>query len=300
MEASSIKRTAFQNKTKKNLTAWLIMTPSLIVFAFFVWVPLIEVIRMSFFDAVGYTTTDFVGFKNYINVINNPTFSHAIKNTVLYTLWSLIIGFFVPIIMAALISETVHLKGLFRVGVYFPNIIPGLAAVLILRFFFNPGETGVLNILLSKIGIGPLPWLTDPNWTIPLIIISMTWKAAGNTALIYMANISNINSEMFEAATIDGASPFRRFWSITLPSLLSLGRTLLILQIVSVFQILYEPLMLTNGGPNNASVSVMQLVYRFAFDEFKYPMASALSALICVILGIFTIIYFALTKKVND
>lgn len=284
-------------RLRKDLRAWAIMLPSLALFAFFVWVPLLESVRMSLYNTQGVRTLDFVGFANYLRVFAHPSFSPALRNTFIYIFWSLLIGFWTPILIAALITEAVRLKGLFRVGVYFPNIVPGLATVFIWGYFFRPGGTGVLNILLDKIGIGNQMWLTNPRWTIPLIVITMTWKAAGSTALIYMSAMSNISVDMYEAASIDGAKPFRRFISITLPCILSLGKTLLILQIIAVFQILYEPLVLTNGGPNNASISVMQLVYKYAFEDFNYGMATALSVLICIILAVLTVIYFRLTKS---
>lgn len=276
------------------------MFPTLILFAFFVWVPLIGSVRLSLYNAQGIRLQEFVGFENYIRVFKHPDFLAAFRNTFVYIFWSLILGFWVPIIMAALISEVANFKNAFRVGVYFPNIIPGLATSLIWGFFFRPGPTGVLNILLGKIGINPLVWLTNPRLTIPLIVLTMTWKSAGSTALIYMAGMSNISSDLYEAATIDGATPFKRFLHITMPSILSLGKTLLILQIIAVFQILYEPLILTNGGPNNASISIMQLVYNYAFRDFKYPMAASLSVLICIVLVILTVVYFRITKTSND
>ncbi len=283
-------------KLKRHVNAWLIMLPSLILFGFFVWIPLLGSVRMSLYSAQGIRLQQFVGLSNYIDVFKHPNFFPAFRNTFSYIFWSLILGFWVPIIMAALISEVVNFKAGFRVGVYFPNIIPGLATTLIWGYFFRPGPTGVLNILLGKIGISPQIWLTNPKITIPLIVLTMTWKSAGSTALIYMAGLSNISSDLYEAATIDGAKPFKRFLHITLPSILDLGKTLLILQIISVFQILYEPLVLTNGGPNNASISIMQLVYKYAFEDFNYPMAAALSVLICLVLVILTIVYFKITK----
>ncbi len=289
-----------QKFKKRDMIGWLVMLPALVLFTFFMWEPLLENVRLSLHSAVRYEIKEFVGLDNYIKVIQNPDFIAAFKNTFSYTFWSLIIGFLVPIILGILISETVRFKSLFRVGIYFPNIVPGLATVWIWSFFFNPGKTGVLNILLSKIGIDSLPWLTNPKWTIPLIIVTMTWKAAGSTVLIYMANISGISADLYEAATIDGAGIWQRIRHITLPSVFSLAKTLLILQIISVFQILYEPMVMTNGGPNNASISLMMLMYRYAFRDFDFPAGAALSVMICSILIILSGVYMNLTKKKED
>lgn len=289
-----------KNRFKRSdFIGWLVMLPTLILFTFFVWEPLIESIRLSLYTAKGIRLEEFVGLSNYFRVIHHPDFLAAFKNTFAYIFWSLALGFIIPIILAILISETAHLKGLFRVGVYFPNMVPGMATVMMWGFFFTPGATGVLNILLSKIGIDNQMWLTNPGWTIPLIILTMTWKSAGSTALIYMASISGIPADLYEAATIDGAGIWQRIRSITLPSIFGLGKTLLILQVIAVFQILYEPLVMTNGGPNNASISLMQLVYNYAFRDFNYPMGAALSVMICVILVILSGLYNKLTASKN-
>lgn len=281
---------------RQDLIGWLVMLPTLILFAFFVWEPLLESVRLSLYHAQGFRLQEFVGLANYRMVLSHPDFIAAFINTFKYIFWSLLIGFFVPIIVAVLITETVHFKSLFKIGVYFPNIMPGMATVMMWLFFFRPGSTGVFNILLGKIGISPMVWLTDPKLTIPLIIMTMTWRGAGATALIYMAGINGINPELYEAATLDGAGVRSRIWHITLPQIFSLGKTLLILQIISVFQIIYEPLVLTNGGPNNASISIMQLVYNYAFRDFNHPAAAALSVMMCIVLVILSGLYFKLTK----
>ncbi len=140
-------------------------------------------------------------------------------------------------------------------------------------------------------------WLNNTKWTIPLIVVTMTWKSAGSTALIYMASISGISADLYEAATIDGASIWQRIRHITLPSINGLARTLLIMQVISVFQILYEPMVLKNGGPNNASISLMMLVYRFAFRDSDFSGAAALSVMICIILIILSGLYMKVAKK---
>jgi multiple sugar transport system permease protein len=196
-----------------------------------------------------------------------------------------------------IINEIRAGKSIFKTSVYIPNVVPGLAMVMLWGFMFRPGDTGILNILLGKIGIGPQVWLTNPKWTIPLIVVTMTWKGAGATTLLYIAALQGIDPELYEAAIIDGASIFKRIRYITIPCIYNLARTLLILQIIVVFQILYEPLVMTNGGPNNASISIMQLVFKFAFERFDYPRAAAVSVIISIILITLTALYFRINKR---
>lgn len=306
---------------KRNAISWLIMTPTIILFAFYVWVPLVESIVLSVSDSNGMRINSFVGLQNYKSVIKLADFMPALQNTFVYIFWSLIIGFVVPIILAIFISETIHLKGFFRVGIYFPNIVPGIATAYIWKNLYKAGNTGVLNILISKItgplsdlfanfgwdtladktaALGNQSWLQNSKWIIPYIIIAMTWKGAGSTALIYMAGISSINADLYEAATIDGAGIFQRVIHITLPQIFSLAKTMLILQIISVFQILYEPLIITNGGPNNASISILMLVYKRAFEYYNFSEASALSVIICIMLIILSALYNRLTRSKDE
>jgi multiple sugar transport system permease protein len=172
-----------------------------------------------------------------------------------------------------------------------------MAMVLLWGFIFRPGETGILNILLGKMGMEPQPWLTNPHWTIPLIVLTLTWKGAGATTLLYIAGLQGIDPQLYEATIIDGAGIFKRIRYITIPCIYNLARTLLILQIIAVFQILYEPLVMTNGGPNNASISIMHLVFKFAFERFNYPYAAAVSVIISMILVLLTLFYFKINKR---
>lgn len=283
---------------KRNFSGWLIMIPSLILFVFFVWLPLFSSIRLSLFNATGFKVSDFVGFNNYFKVVNLPDFWPAVKNTFVYTGWSLVIGFFLPIIVALFMSEVVHWKGFFRIGTYFPNIMPGLAAVIMWTYIFKPDSTGVINIVRSMFGAsGTVDLLGNASTVIPFIVVALTWKGFGATALIYLASLQGISQELYEAAAIDGASIWNRIWYITIPNLYGVARQLLILQIISVFQILYEPMVMTNGGPGNASISIMQLVYRLAFDDANYPLAAAVSVIIFVMLMGITIIYNKLIKE---
>lgn len=284
---------------RRDLVAWMLMLPSLVLFAFFVWGPLLQTVKMSFYESRGWNLGEFVGLENYRKLTIQPAYDIAWGNTVKYTVCSLFVGLAVPVIIAALITEVTHFKGFFRVAAYYPNVIPSIAAVMIFTFFFGSGNSGVLNILLSKIGVEPVNFLTDEKWVIFWIVVAMTWKAAGSTALVYMSSISGISPDLYEAATIDGAPPLRRFFSITIPTILKTGKTMLILQILAVFQILYEPMMMTNGGPNNASISILQLVYDLAFKQMKFSQSAALSVEVCLILIVLTVIYYAVANSVD-
>ena len=202
---------------RRNVSAWMLMIPSLILFAFFVWGPLIDTVKMSFYDTKGIQITKFVGLKNYKKLLVQPAYQIAWKNTMKYTVCSLFVGLAVPVIIASLITEVSCGRGFFRIATYYPNVIPSIAAVMIFTFFFGTGDKGVLNILLAKIGVEPVKFLTNEKWVIFWIVVAMTWKAAGSTALVYM---SSIPQELYEAATVDGASPIRRFFSITMPTVL--------------------------------------------------------------------------------
>lgn len=290
-------RDASWHRLKKDLGAWLIMLPGLALFTFFVWLPLLSAIRMSFYKTEGMRITEFVGTYNYTFILyKDPDFWRAVQNTFMYTLWSLLIGFVVPMALAVMVHETRRGKSLFRTGLYLPNIMPALATIFLWKFLFRADGSGGVNMLFQQLGFAPTSWLSNASLVIPVIVVIMTWKGAGATMLIYLAGLQSINQEIYEAAIIDGAGVWGRIKHITIPQMYNLGRTLLILQVIAVFQILYEPMVLTGGGPNNASVSLMQLVYRHAFEYGDYSKASSISVLVSLVLIALTLVYNSISR----
>jgi len=297
-------RTNRLGKTTKKaeaFKAWLIMLPGIILMTFFVWEPLLESIRMSLYKTENIELVKFVGLKNFVSVMSKSNFTQALSNTFMYTFWSLLIGFVLPILLAMFIGETVRGKGLFRTAAYLPNMLPGLAVIILWSAFFSGEKSGVLNILLSKLGVPAQTYLTRENLVLPIIITICTWKGAGATALIYMAGMASVNPELYDAAVIDGAGVFHRVRHILLPSIRKLAGTMLILQIISVFQIMYEPMVLTKGGPDNASLSMMQLMWQYAFGgSMNYGKASAVAVIVTGILLVMTAIYSYFNNKESD
>ena len=285
----------------QDLRSWLIMLPGLILMTFFVWEPLLESIRMSLYKTENVELVEFVGFKNFISVVGKTNFTQALVNTFSYTFWSLVIGFLLPIILAMMIGETSRGKGIFRTAAYLPNMLPGLAVIILWSAFFSGGKTGVLNIILGHLGIPAQTYLTKANLVIPIIITIATWKGAGATALIYMAGMAGVNTELYDAAAIDGANVWQRVRHVLIPAIKKLAWTMLILQIISVFQIMYEPMVLTKGGPDNASLSLMQLMWQYAFGgSMDYGKASAVAVIVTAILLVMTAVYSYFNRRESD
>lgn len=287
-----------KDRANKNISGWLLLVPSLILFGFFIWQPLFYGVILSFCETIGFRMKGFAGLNNYIEVFKDDIFRKALVNTFSYTLWSVLIGYLVPIILAIIINEIVHCKSFFRFSVYFPNMVPGVATLILWGFLFDPGQ-GILNSIRTSLGIAPSEWLQNSRLTIPLIVLILTWKSAGATAMIYMANLQGVNQELYEAAALDGAGILSRVRYITIPSLYNIARLMLILQIISVFQILYEPMVLTGGGPNNASISLMLLNYNYAFRDIAVAKASTIGVIVTAILLLLTAVYLKYVKE-ND
>lgn len=288
----SIRKTIVQN-----IGSWLLMLPSLCLFAFFIWIPLLKNVQLSFFDVTNYFTQgEFVGFANYRLIFEDPLFLRALWNTVQYVGWSLLLGFLVPIFLAILLNEVVHGKSFFRTFLNIPNFIPGIAATAIWIYFFRSEQNGVLNSMLNVLGMSRVTWFYDPSWSaIPLIVLTMTWKGAGATMLIYLAALQTIDPTYYEAARIEGATAWQRMKIVTFPVLLANIKTLLILQIIAVFQVFYEPLMLTKQ--NQYSYSLLQILYETAVQDMEVSVGAAMGVVVSLMLFALTIVYLRFSNR---
>lgn len=276
---------------RRDIGSWVLLVPTLFLFVVILWEPLISGLVLSFYRTVGYDATEFVGLQNYLDILSNSEFLSALKNTFAYTGWSLVIGFLTPLIIAIMLNEMVHMKAVYRFLFYFPSMIPGMATALLWYFIFDPSKGGILNILLGFIGLEPSQWLQNPKLTIPLIVLTMTWRGFGGSMLIYLAALQGINQNLYEAASVDGAGFFRKVWNIQIPQLRNLILLMLIRQIIGVFQVMQEPLAMTAGGPNNASISLMLESYYYGFKYFQAGRSMAVGGITFLILAVFTVIY---------
>lgn len=296
----AIPRSRRYMKFKNNLSAWIFLIPAVVIVYLMVWRPTVVGCVWSFFKMKGYSPDGFIGFRNYIEVIKDTQFPILVRNTLAYVGWSLIIGYLPPIIFAVMLNEMVHFKSGFKIISYLPAVIPGVAAMLMWYFIYYPGDSGLLNMLLHKLGMNNYTWLNDQKFVILWIIVSKTWMGFAATMLLYYAALQGIPSDMYEVAIIEGAGVFRRFWHVSLPQMSGVMLLTLVSQIISVFQVLEEPLVMTQGGPNNASASLGYQMYRYGFVTGKAGHAMALGTITFILLMILTCFYFYLNRKVEN
>ncbi len=289
-------------RLRNNIDAWILLLPAVVVLYLLIWRPTVLGAVWAFFKMNAYTPGDFCGFDNFRKVITHTQFLPTLWNTVQYVLWSLVLGYLPPVVIAVIINEMVHFKSGFRVTIYLPAVIPGIAAMLMWYYIYYPDQTGLLNMLLVKMGMQPFGWLNNPKFVIPGIMIYSTWHGFAGTMLLYYASVQSVSVELYEAALIDGAGVWKRAWNVTRPQIEGILLLNLIRQIIGVFQIMEQPLAMTGGGPNGASISLSYQLYQYGFNSGGKGtgQAMALGVIIFLILIVFTIFYFYLNKKVEE
>ena len=281
----------------RNISGWLLIAPSVILFVLLVWRPIIIGISYSFFDLKGFAPVKFVGFDNYIDVLTDTNFLQTLKNTVWYVFWSLIIGFPLPFICAVILNELIHTKGWFRVSTYLPVLVPSIASMLIWKLIYQDGSGGLLNMFLYYIGIAPVDWLNNKALVIPELIISMTWHGFGGAIILYLPTLQGVDNSLYDYARVDGVGLIGRFTTVLFPHMRSLLLLNVIRQMISVFNVTEQPLAMTGGGPNGASMSLGLTNYFYAFKFGQYEKSLALGVITFVILMGLTFVYFYFDKK---
>ncbi|MDQ0373199.1 carbohydrate ABC transporter permease [Cellulomonas humilata] len=281
------------------LSALVFALPLLVIFGVFSWLPIVRAVVMSF-QKTNLITTSWVGLQNFQNVFADPLLPVATRNTLWFALLALVFGYPVPLVAAVLMREVRRAKGLYSALAYLPVVVPPVVAVLLWKFFYDPRPEGVFNTILGWVGIPPQPWLQSMTMAMPSLVLEATWAAAGGTVIIYLAALTAVPPELYDAAEVDGAGVWRKVWHVLVPQLRGVLFITLILQIIGTAQVFLEPYLFTGGGPANATVTILLLIYRYAFGNSlggNYGEATALSLLLAVFLAVMSLVYFRLTRR---
>jgi multiple sugar transport system permease protein len=282
------------------LSTLLFLLPLLLVFGLFSWYPIVRLVLMAFQHTNLVQPATWVGFQNFSEVVHDPLFPIAVKNTAEFAGLALVFGYPVPLAVAVLISEVRKRRGLYSALAYLPVVVPPVVAVLLWKFFYDAGPSGVFNTMLHWVGIGPQPWIQSEHTAMPSLVLESTWANAGGTVIIYLAALTGVNAELYEAASVDGAGLWKKIANVTLPQMRTILLVTLILQIIGTAQVFLEPYLFTSGGPDNATITVLLLIYNYAFGNSlggSYGEAAALSLMLVAFLAVFSLIYLRATRS---
>ncbi|OLF11939.1 carbohydrate ABC transporter permease [Actinophytocola xanthii] len=278
-----------------NLTAYGFLCAALVVFALFSWYPVIRGVLLSFQQVNFVTDPVWVGWQNFETLFADPLFGVAWRNTLLFTGLALVIGFAVPFAVAVVLNELRHVKAYFRMVVYLPVMLPPVVVAILWKWFYDPGP-GLFNSALRAVGISGPSWLNDTSTSMLSLVIVATWASMGSATLIYLAALQTIPGELYEAAELDGANLWQRLRHVTVPQTRFVLLVMMLMQIVATMQVFTEPYIMTGGGPEDSTVTVLLLLYRYAFVYNDFGTASAMSLLLFVVLGAFSALYLRLTR----
>jgi multiple sugar transport system permease protein len=291
-------RSRWRRALAHNIPAYLFLLPALVLFGLFLWWPIVNAFITSFQRVDLRNEPTWVGLQNFRAVLGDPLFGKALSNTLTYTVLALLFGYLVPVVLAIAANE-IRWKGYFRFAFYLPAVLPVIVTALLWRWVFDPGP-GLANTALRAVGLDPLPWLQSPRTVMPAIVIMTTWAGAGGAMIIYLAALQSVPSTLYDAAELDGANLWRRIRHVTLPHIRGVMLLFLIGQIIVTMQLFTEVFVLTDGGPNNASVTLMLLLYRYAFQYNQFGQASAMGVILFLFLAVFSLLYLRLTFFKKD
>ncbi len=282
--------------------AYFFLAPAMITIFIFFLLPVIAALLMSFTDFdiyslgnIGYA--QFVGLKNYIDIFNDPLFWISLKNTFYFVIVGGPLSIAVSLAAALLISsKLIRFKSFFRL-VYFIPVVTTLVAVSVLwRFIYHP-KFGILNYLLGFIGIHGIDWLGNPQWAMPAIILMAIWKNFGYNMIIFIAGLQNIPEDLYEAASLEGASSWNQFKNITLPMLAPTTLFVGIITMIGYFQLFAEPYIMTQGGPLNSTLSIVLYMYQEGFRWWNMGYSAALAFILFFIILIVSLIQLRIQKE---
>ena len=280
------------------LTYLAFLLPGLLVYTLIRVVPLLMSFRYSLTNWDGYAVSyDFIGFKNYLDLFNDEAVMQAMKNTLFFGLVNPLLITVLAIPLALLLNSKLRGTSVYRAVFFFPSVPSALIIGYIWLFIFDPTDSGVLNRLLGFFHMDKVLWLADPNLAMLSILFVSVWKAVGWHSCIYIANLQTISGEYYEAAKIDGASAWQRFWNITFPMLapgMSISLMLILVDSLKIFEL---PFALTKGGPGYSTTMLTQIIIERGINEHMIGRASAMSMVFIAMIFIISSIQLSISRR---
>jgi ABC-type sugar transport system permease subunit len=276
---------------------WLFLAPYLAVFAGFFLLPAVWSAVMSLTDWKIVGTPRFVGLKNYLRLFTDPLFFTSLKNTLVYTAVIVPLMAVVGLGLALLLNQPLRGRILTRTGVFASYVIMVSVVGILWRWVLEPTGAGIVNYYLGQLGIGPLPWLAAPETAMLSIILATMWWTAGYNMVMYLAGLQDIPESLREAVRIDGAGGWQEFWHLTLPLLRPVTFFVVVMSIAKSFQVFGQVYVMTQGGPSNSTLTIVNYLYVVGFTWFEMGYAAAIAYALFALLLVITVIQFRMVSR---
>jgi len=281
---------------------WLFIAPAIVLIGVFFFLPVGASLLLSITDFDLYAIANpanvrLVGTRNYTELLQNPTFWLALKNTFYFALIGGPLTVATSLGAALLLNaKVVRFKTLFRTIYFLPFVTTLVAVAIVWRYLYHP-QYGFLNYALGAVGIHPVDWLGDPRWAMPAIILLAVWKNFGYNMLIFIAGLQAVPEDLYEAAALDGAGAVRQFWHVTLPNLAPTFFFVGVVTMIGYFQLFAEPYVMTTGGPLGATTSLVLFMYEEGFRWWRLGVAASIAFLLFLIILVWTAIQLRLERR---
>jgi multiple sugar transport system permease protein len=277
--------------------AWLFLAPSLVLFAIFTAIPVISAFFISFTQWNLFNEVTWVGIGNYLELARDEIFAKVLGNTAYFVLISVPVQIVLALLCALVLNRGIKGQTFFRVVYFLPVVTSTVAAALVWAWLFN-SNFGLINAGLSLVGVTDLPkWMGSTRWAMPAIIIVSIWQNLGYAMVLFLAGLQNIGKDVHDAAALDGATGWDRFWHITLPLLSPTTFFVLVISIIGSFQVFELVLVMTKAGPANATNTLVYYIYQNGFQFYQMGYASAAAMVLFLIVLAFTLIQYKLQRR---
>jgi len=297
---AGLKRKYWNNERKEAMTGWLFLAPEFLGILLLYVFPVLFSLYLAFSEwnlVGGLSSIKFIGLDNFVKLFHDEKVMMALKNNVIYTVLTVPIGMALSLALAVIIHTKVYLKSYFKVAFFVPYISSIIALGAVWSALYHPSQ-GPINQFLMSIGMeDPPKWLADTSFSLVAIAIIAIWAGIGYQVVIYLAGLTNIPDELYEAASIDGASPLQKFRKITLPLLGPTTSFLFITLLIGSFKVFDLVAYMTEGGPNDSSTVLVYRIYEEGFRNYKMGYASAISWLLFALVGLLTLLTWKLQNR---
>ena len=275
---------------------YLMVAPAMVVFGVFIIYPIFYMIYLSFFDWNLIGEMKYIGLENYTDMLGDKDFWQVLGNSVYYMVMVVIFQMVFSLLLAAYLNRNTRTNRILQ-SIAFTPYITSMVSVAFIWMWLMDSDYGLLNYLLSLIGIDPIGWLSDPKVAMNSLVLVSTWKGLGYNTIIIISAMQSVPGYLYEAAALDKTPKWKAFWKITLPMISPTLFFLALMNIIAALKVFETVNIMTQGGPVNSSNTLVYSIYQYGFDYFKIGYASALGVALMVVIGFFTLIYFRVLSK---